>query len=123
MAALKLDLRLCWGDEIAFGPGKAALLDAIAQTGSISAAAKSMQMSYRRAWLLVDTMNRAFHQPLVIAGAGGKRGGGATLSTQGQWVLAEYQALCAHANLDLAPRAAALLAQLNVAPPSDATPT
>ena len=58
MARLKLKLQLYCGDEIAMGPGKAALLQAIGRTGSISAAGRELGMSYRRAWLLVDTMNR-----------------------------------------------------------------
>jgi len=64
MGTLKLKLQLLHNGEIAMGPGKAELLDAIEATGSISAAARAMGMSYRRAWLLVDTMNRAFDNPL-----------------------------------------------------------
>ena len=60
MARLKLKLQLYCGDEIAMGPGKADLLEAIAREGSISAAGRALGMSYRRAWLLVDTMNRCF---------------------------------------------------------------
>ncbi len=75
------------------GPGKAALLESIAEKGSISAAAKHMTMSYRRAWLLVDTMNRCFSSPLVISAAGGKQGGGAHLSTLGIEVLKDYRAM------------------------------
>jgi hypothetical protein len=65
MARLKLKLQLYCGDEIAMGPGKADLLEAIAREGSISAAGRALGMSYRRAWLLVDTMNRCFRAPLV----------------------------------------------------------
>ena len=72
----KLRLRLLFGPEIAVGPGKVALLKAIRETGSISAAARRMNMSYRRAWLLVDTMNRCFRKPLVDSSPGGKGGGG-----------------------------------------------
>ncbi|HQV26197.1 MAG TPA: LysR family transcriptional regulator, partial [Acinetobacter sp.] len=57
---LKLHIRILLEDEIAFGPGKADLLEAIQRTGSISQAAKSMNMSYRRAWQLVETMNQSF---------------------------------------------------------------
>jgi molybdate transport repressor ModE-like protein len=58
------------------GPGKIDLLEAIARKGSISAAAREMDMSYRRAWLLVDALNHMFKEPVVVAGAGGARGGG-----------------------------------------------
>ena len=80
-----------------FGPGKAELLEAIARTGSISEAARSMGMSYRRAWLLVDSTNRLFRQPVVTAGPGGQRGGGATLTTFGRQVLRRYRHLIAAA--------------------------
>ena len=90
---LHLRARLLHGDEIAMGPGKADLLEAIAKFGSISAAAGSMDMSYRRAWLLVDTMNRCFEEPLVIAATGGKKGGGAHLSNLGAVVLKDYRAM------------------------------
>lgn len=71
----KVTFRLLHQHEIALGPGKAELLQAIDQTGSISAAGKSMNMSYRRAWMLVDVMNRCFKQPLVQTAKGGKDGG------------------------------------------------
>lgn len=87
----KLTLRLLYGTEIAFGPGKAELLEAIEQTGSISAAGRSMDMSYRRAWLLVDTMNRSFREPVVDASRGGRHGGGAHLTPFGKEVLERYR--------------------------------
>jgi molybdate transport system regulatory protein len=80
---------------VAIGPGKADLLDAIAQTGSISAAARQMRMSYRRAWILVDTMNTCFKQPLVDTSKGGAEGGGARLTPMGRKVLTRYRALAA----------------------------
>ncbi|MDP2111197.1 MAG: LysR family transcriptional regulator [Thiobacillus sp.] len=86
-------LRILLGAEIAIGPGKADLLDAVARTGSISAAAREMGMSYRRAWLLVDTMNRCFKRPLVEASKGGSGGGGARITEQGLDVLARYRAM------------------------------
>ena len=67
-------IRILIGASIALGPGKASLLEAISQTGSISKAAKSMGMSYRRAWTLVDAMNRDFVSPLVESSAGGRGG-------------------------------------------------
>ena len=89
-------LRLLLGD----GPGKADLLEAIDRHGSISSAAKSLEMSYRRAWLLVDTMNQCFEQPLVKSAKGGSGGGGAEVTEQGREVLAAFRSL--QAELDRA---------------------
>ena len=86
-------LRIHRGDDIAVGPGKVDLLEAIGATGSISGAARSLGMSYRRAWLLVDTMNRCFRTPVVQAEAGGKRGGGAQLTPLGAEVIRRYRRL------------------------------
>ena len=87
---IKLRARLMRDEEIAFGPGKADLLAAIDRTGSISAAARDMGMSYRRAWLLVDTMNRCFRSPLGDSAPGGKHGGGARLTDTGRRVRQRY---------------------------------
>jgi len=84
-------LRFSRGDDIAVGPGKVDLLEAIEASGSISGAARSLGMSYRRAWLLVDTMNRCFRAPLVEAEAGGRRGGGARLTRLGAEVIERYR--------------------------------
>jgi molybdate transport system regulatory protein len=84
-------IRILAGSEIALGPGKADLLRAIDETGSISAAARRMRMSYRRAWLLVHTMNECFEPPLVEAAKGGPEGGGASLTATGRRVMAEYE--------------------------------
>jgi molybdate transport system regulatory protein len=84
-------LRILLGSAIAIGPGKADLLEGIARTGSIAAAARALGMSYRRAWLLVETMNKSFRAPLVGAAKGGPRGGGATLTANGSEVLARYR--------------------------------
>lgn len=86
-------LRVMYGPEIAMGPGKAELLEAIAETGSISASAKRLGMSYRRAWLLVDTMNRCFREPVVASAAGGAGGGGAQVTDFGREVLARFRAM------------------------------
>ena len=93
MARLKLKLQLYCGDEIAMGPGKADLLEAIAREGSISAAGRAMGMSYRRAWLLVDAMNRCFTKPLVETHPGGGKQAGAKLTQEGEVALAAYRAL------------------------------
>ncbi|HKS07135.1 MAG TPA: LysR family transcriptional regulator [Gemmatimonadaceae bacterium] len=90
---MRLRIRVLADSAIAIGPGKADLLDAVAETGSISAAARRLRMSYRRAWLLVDTMNACFARPLVTTEKGGAQGGGATLTRTGRAVLAKYRAL------------------------------
>jgi len=95
MARLKLKLQLYCGDEIAMGPGKADLLEAIAREGSISGAGRAMGMSYRRAWLLVDTMNRCFATPVVETHPGGGKNAGAKLTQQGAAALAAYRGLAA----------------------------
>ncbi len=90
-ALLKLKAQILVDGEIAFGPGKADLLDAIARHGSISAAGRALGLSYRRAWLMVDTMNRLFANPLVQTVRGGP--GGATLTAEGRTVLDVYRRL------------------------------
>jgi molybdate transport system regulatory protein len=92
-ATPKPRLRILLGAAIAIGPGKADLLEAIDRCGSISAAARDLGMSYRRAWQLADVMNRSFRERLVAAGTGGKRGGGAALTPFGREVLARYRAM------------------------------
>lgn len=94
---LRLKLQVACGDAYALGPGKADLLEAIAAHGSISAAGRAMGMSYRRAWLLVDEMNRCFRDVLVATLRGGGRERGARLTDLGAEVLAAYRALEAEA--------------------------
>ncbi len=84
----RLKAQVMCGDEPAMGPGKALVLDAIRREGSISAAGRSLGMSYRRTWLLVDSMNRCWAERLVETGATGAR-----LSAKGDAVLAAYRAL------------------------------
>ncbi|WP_411342297.1 ModE family transcriptional regulator [Sphingopyxis sp. J-6] len=91
--ALKLKAQLFCGDEPAIGPGKADLLEAIDREGSISAAGRSLGMSYRRSWLLVDSMNRCWIERLVETTAGGGAAKGARLTDCGRTVLASYRAL------------------------------
>jgi molybdate transport system regulatory protein len=89
----RLRFRLVLGRSIAIGPGKADLLAAIAETGSISAAGRSMGMSYKKAWYLIDTMNRCFREPLVVASKGGSARGGARLTAMGEKVLELYRSI------------------------------
>jgi molybdate transport system regulatory protein len=97
MAATRLSIRidLASGDRI--GPGKIALLEAIRSTGSISAAARSLGMSYRRAWLLVEEINNALREPAVTAETGGRSGGGAALTAVGERVIDLYRSIESHA--------------------------
>jgi molybdate transport system regulatory protein len=90
---MQVRVRILADSAVAIGPGKADLLDHIAETGSISAAARRMRMSYRRAWILVDTMNTCFRSPLVATAKGGPDGGGASLTSTGKTVLRRYRAL------------------------------
>ncbi|HXI72453.1 MAG TPA: LysR family transcriptional regulator [Verrucomicrobiae bacterium] len=83
--------RVMRGKEIAFGPGKMKLLDLVAETGSISKAAKRMEMSYMRAWSLIQTMNACFKEPVIEAARGGHERGGAELTATGQRVLKLYR--------------------------------
>jgi molybdate transport system regulatory protein len=93
-----LHIRLNLTPSVGFGPGKAELLERLAETGSISAAAKAMKMSYRRAWLLLDELNSCFVQPVAKKTKGGRGGGGgATLTPWGQTVLKLYRKIEADA--------------------------
>ena len=87
----RLQLRLWLGPDCWLGPGKADLLELIGQTGSISEAGRRMGMSYKRAWSLVEGLNRSFAAPLVISERGGAGGGGATLTPAGQAVLDHFR--------------------------------
>ncbi len=84
-------VRILIGSATALGPGKVDLLEAIARSGSIAGAARAMGMSYRRAWLLVDTMNRCFRDDLVTTATGGRGGGGAQVTALGHDVLRRYR--------------------------------
>lgn len=88
-----LRIRIVFGGDAMLGPGKADLLERIRETGSIAAAGRSMAMSYKRAWMLVEEMNAAFRDPLVDSTRGGARGGGAALTAAGAEVLANYRKL------------------------------
>lgn len=103
---LRIKLRLDYGPALTLGPGKAELLEGIGQLGSISAAGRRMGMSYKRAWSLVDGMNRSFAAPLVSSERGGAGGGGAALTPAGHEVLTRFRQIaaaahdCAHADMD-----------------------
>ena len=88
-----LTLRVLGTGRPAIGPGKAELIERIAQTGSISAAARDMGMSYRRAWQLVEALNAACAEPVVTTAVGGKRGGGAEVTAFGKRLAREFRAM------------------------------
>ena len=88
-----LVLRVVLGPRASLGPGKVRLLEALDRAGSISAAARHLGMSYRRAWLLIDAMNRTMRKPVVETALGGRGGGGARLTPVGREVIAAYRGL------------------------------
>ncbi|MFN4088822.1 MAG: winged helix-turn-helix domain-containing protein [Alphaproteobacteria bacterium] len=87
-----LRIRIVFGDEEMIGPGKAELLERIDRCGSIAAAGREMDMSYKRAWQLIGTLNAMFGEPLVDSTRGGPGGGGAVLTETGRTVLRLYRA-------------------------------
>jgi molybdate transport system regulatory protein len=88
---LSIRLDLITGDKI--GPGKIALLEAIRETGSISAGARKVGMSYRRAWLLVEQINTALQEPAVTGVTGGRQGGGAVVTPVGERIIKIYRSI------------------------------
>ena len=94
------------------GPGKARLLELIDETGSISAAGRAMAMSYRRAWLLVESLNTSFRAPVVDAQSGGRRGGGARLTAFGRELVQRYRAIERAAASAAEPELGAIVSEL-----------
>ena len=103
-----LSLRIDLPDGGRIGPGKIRLLEVIDREGSISAAGRALGMSYRRAWDLVDALNKLAGSPVVDASTGGYRGGGATLTDAGRSLVADYRAIERAAHRAAQPRLAAL---------------
>jgi molybdate transport system regulatory protein len=93
MSAARLTVRVDFGSKRALGPGKIRLLEAIQKTGSISQAGRSLDMSYRRAWLLVDDLNHCFRETVVTKKPGGARGGGAALTAFGVKLIERYRSI------------------------------
>jgi molybdate transport system regulatory protein len=92
-ASIKIRVRVTRGEEDAFGPGKAQLLESLLGTGSLNRSASAMKMSYVKALALVRAMNVHFREPLVELSRGGKQGGGTQVTAAGRKVLADYQAM------------------------------
>jgi molybdate transport system regulatory protein len=111
----KLRLRIDFEPEGSLGPGKVALLEAIRRCGSISSAARDLDMSYRRAWLLIDDMNQTFRQPVVSAVAGGKKGGGTELTPFGASVVSHFREMEQEAQVSLARHMTALQEEVALA--------
>jgi molybdate transport system regulatory protein len=107
-----LRVRIILDDDTLLGPGKVALLEAVAATGSISAAGRSLDMTFRRAWELIEQLNVAFHQPLVEGHSGGRAGGGAVLTPFGREVVQHYRAVEAKAQAAALPHLEALAAAI-----------
>lgn len=89
----RLSIRIDLDSGVRIGPGKILLLEAIARTGSISGAGRALRMSYRRAWELVEDLNRNLANPVVSTAAGGSGGGGASLTPTGESVVRHYRAI------------------------------
>jgi molybdate transport system regulatory protein len=110
--SVSLIVRVDLGAHGRLGPGKMLLLDNIDTLGSISAAGRAMNMSYRQAWDLVDQLNRAFTEPVVSSQAGGKSGGGAALTPFGRQLVAHYRSIAAAADRAASKDIAAILEHL-----------
>jgi molybdate transport system regulatory protein len=110
--SLKPRFRLMTGDEIALGPGKADLLEAVAETGSIAEAARQLDLSYMRAWSMIKTMNQSFQEPVVAKNRGGETHGGATVTEFGHKVLKLYRQMEAKAAKATAKESTLLLSLL-----------
>lgn len=88
---VRFRMRIRSADAVALGPGKVDLLEAVREYGSISAAARSLDMSYRRAWLLIDELNRSLKSPATHSEQGGQSGGGCTLTPVGESIIRLYR--------------------------------
>jgi molybdate transport system regulatory protein len=118
----RVTLRIDFDQDRAIGPGKIRLLELIDARGSISAAGREMDMSYRRAWLLIDSLNKTFREPLIASQVGGAKGGGAVLTPLGLAVVGHYRAIEAAASTAGAGHIAALAAFLAKPPPAGGPP-
>lgn len=102
-AVVAARFRIIRGEEDAFGPGKAQILESLLETGSLNRTASTMKMSYVKALALVKAMNAHFTNPLVVLSRGGKQGGGTQVTETGKKVLEEYHAMRAAGEAATAP--------------------
>jgi molybdate transport system regulatory protein len=108
----RLTLRIDFDGVGSIGPGKIRLLELVEETGSIAAGGREMKMSYRRAWMLIDALNQAFRTPVVATKMGGKKGGGATLTSFGRDLIRHYRDMELVAHTALRPHLTSLEAAL-----------
>jgi molybdate transport system regulatory protein len=97
MSSIEVRLRIHFGSKLAIGPGRIELLEGIRRTGSLAEAARGMRMSYRRAWLLMQSLNGSLRSPASIPARGGRRGGGATVTSTGLALIQTYRRMEANA--------------------------
>ena len=112
MPEVSLIVRVDLGARGRLGPGKMMLLEKIDALGSISAAGRAMNMSYRQAWELVDQLNKAFTEPVAASQTGGKSGGGAVLTPFGRELVMRYRHIAAHAEHAASADIAAIMGML-----------
>jgi molybdate transport system regulatory protein len=93
MAGLAVRFRVDFAEHASVGPGKICLLEAIRDAGSLSTAARNIGMSYRRAWLLVESLSQSFREPVTVASTGGKDGGGMLVTEFGDALIKHYREL------------------------------
>jgi molybdate transport system regulatory protein len=105
---VRFRMRIRQAEAVAIGPGKIELLEAVQKHGSISAAARSLGMSYRRAWLLIDELNSTLKRPATVSEAGGAAGGGCVLTPVGEKIIHLYRDIEVQASKTCAPQITAL---------------
>ncbi|HKE95185.1 MAG TPA: LysR family transcriptional regulator [Povalibacter sp.] len=93
MSTFSVKLRIDFGVDNAVGPGKIALLERMRDSGSLSQAARELNMSYRRAWQLLESLNASFREPVVLTSIGGKGGGGSVVTDLGEQLIAAYRGI------------------------------
>jgi molybdate transport system regulatory protein len=123
MGSTRLTLRVDFGGNRSVGPGKIRLLEAIARTGSISQAGRTLGMSYRRAWLLIEDLNQCFRHAVVNAKPGGVQGGGAVLTSFGTDLVSNYRAIEATASAAAKRRLRSMETALRKTPPTRSADT
>ena len=104
MTPISVRIRIHFGKSLAIGPGRIELLEGVQRTGSLAQAARGMSMSYRRAWLLMQSLNDSLCSPASIAARGGRRGGGATVTPTGVALIQTYRRMETKATRDAALR-------------------